>query len=370
MLSSARIPALLRAFLPRLTPATPQMHYETHVPAFLRFLREEEGARPHTVRNYRQELSRLARARVPLERQALLEFIGEGRQGPVAPATRNWRLMIVRRFTRYLVRQRLLAVDPVADLELVAVPRQRRAPVSLMGLRHGLKLLGRKGPAGARDGALVTLFFQTGLRLSEVHGLHFDQVHLRHGLLVDVVRKGGHVADIHLNDDATKALDAWLKVRGVSPGPLFPGSDATGTLARRTIQKRLERFGELAGVAGALHPHRLRHTYATELMRSGNGTELIRILMDHSSIATTQGYLHAVDSDLRRAVRRMPRLHQDLEPNDAKSGRHSAAEAQLHQRSSGNSGDPDDGASARNLRTEVELENTARTALDDGDRTL
>jgi site-specific recombinase XerC len=347
------------------------MHYDEHLPDFLRFLRDEEGARPNTLRNYRQVLTRLGAARVPLERQALLKFIGEGRHGPVAPATRNWRLMTIRRFMRYLVREHLLAVDPAADLALVAVPRQRRAPVSLVGLRHGLKLLARRGAAGARDRALVTLFFQTGLRLSEVHGLHVHQVHLRHGLLVDVVRKGGHVADIHINDDAAQAVDAWLKVRGDAPGPLFPGSDATGTLARRTIQKRLERFGELAGVAGALHPHRLRHTYATELMRSGNATELIRILMDHSSIVTTQGYLHAADSDLRRAVRRMPRLHQELEPREVATQRPTPAAAQRDHTRVGNSRiDPVDGVTARKLRTEVDLENISSTALDDGDRTL
>lgn len=159
---------------------------------------------------------------------------------------------------------------------------------------------------GVRDRALLALFYGTGIRASECAGLTQRDADLK-ALTVFVTGKGGHQRTVPFNEKVADALRLYAHVRGAAlPSAPFFVSRSGRAMSRGTTYERVRTAARLARIAKVVSPHRLRHTFATHLVRAGVGLVTIRDLLGHRLITSTQIYLHVTAQDLRAAADRHP----------------------------------------------------------------
>jgi len=159
---------------------------------------------------------------------------------------------------------------------------------------------------GIRDRALIALLYGTGIRASECSGLRQGNVDLK-AMTIFVVGKGGHHRTIPLNETTAAALQTYANVRGAAiPSAPFFVSRNRRALSRGAVYERVRSNARRARISKVVSPHRLRHTFATDLVRAGIGLVTIRDLLGHRLITSTQIYLHVTAQDLRNAADRHP----------------------------------------------------------------
>lgn len=197
--------------------------------------------------------------------------------------------------------------NPLAHFPKVKAP-SRKLPVVLdeRELRPLLAAPEADTVLGLRDRALLQLLYGTGIRASECAGLRESDVDLAQRT-VTVTGKGGHQRTVPLNDAVTGALDAYRQVRGVGPpqAPFFR-SRRRRPISRQLVYQRVQTYARRARIGRRISPHRLRHTFATHLMRAGVGLVTLRDLLGHRQITSTQLYLHVTAQDLREAAEKHP----------------------------------------------------------------
>lgn len=221
----------------------------------------------------------------------------------------NRTVTILRSFYRAIVAMGHLApgANPMAGFPTIkAAPR--KLPVTL-DLEQVERLLAGPDPRtvlGVRDRALLALLYATGIRASELATLRCGQVDLPR-LTIAVRGKGGHERTLPLNEQVAAVLADYVQARGPAlPGAPFFRSRRGRALSRGTVYERVRTWGLRARVGKPLSPHRLRHTFATHLVRAGVGLVTIRDLLGHRLITSTQIYLHVTAHDLRAAADRHP----------------------------------------------------------------
>jgi integrase/recombinase XerC len=152
-------------------------------------------------------------------------------------------------------------------------------------------------PLARRDSAILELLYASGLRVSELSGLDWPDLNLEARTL-RVMGKGGKERMVPFGKPAAEALARWLQVweevRDPSRGPSEPVFlNYRGTrLSARSVRRIIDRYVEKAALAAGVHPHTLRHTFATHLLEGGADLRTIQELLGHSSLSTTQRYTH------------------------------------------------------------------------------
>lgn len=281
----------------------------------------ERGCSVRTVASYRAELHQFAtflKARGVTEihgidREALSAYLAKPTSAgrPIAPGTHNRKIVVLKGFLGHLVATAGLASSPAEGLPWHRDLRRERPTLSATDVDRLTRAAetARQGWVRSRDAAIVAMLFNLGLRIAELVALDPPQLDLDHGLLLGVKRKGGLEMPLPLNASVRPLIARWLRdrerLRAQTPA-LFVARSG-GRLARRSIEARLARLGHEAGFAYRVHPHMLRHSFATELLRTGANLEVVRRLLGHSAIATTARYLHPGLAELRGAVERLGR---------------------------------------------------------------
>jgi integrase/recombinase XerD len=224
----------------------------------------------------------------------------------------NRQLVILKSFYRAMVAMDHLA--PEAN-PLVHFPKikstPRKLPVVLTSDEVTKLLLVPADDTilGLRDRAILTLLYGTGIRASECASLKEGEVDLDQEE-IRVTGKGGHQRRIPLNEKVVKALRLYRRVRGsVSPYVPFFQSRLGQGLSRNAIYERVRTHARRAQIPKAISPHKLRHTFASHLVKAGVGIVTIRDLLGHRQISSTQIYLHVTAHDLREAAKRHPIAH-------------------------------------------------------------
>lgn len=217
----------------------------------------------------------------------------------------NRQVTILRGFYRAIVAMGHLDADanPMAHM-----PKMKGAPVKLpvfLSEEEVERLIAQPRTdtvLGLRDRALLTLLYGTGIRATECSTLKDADVDLR-GATIRVVGKGGHERTIPLNGQVVRALRQYREARGgVTPAAAFFRSRGGGDLSRNAIYERVRTHAQKAKIHKPVSPHRLRHTFATHLVKRGVQLVTIRDLLGHRCISSTQVYLHTTAADLRRAA--------------------------------------------------------------------
>jgi integrase/recombinase XerD len=221
----------------------------------------------------------------------------------------NRAVVILRRFYRAMVAMGHLdyRANPLSGFPSIkAAPRKLPVTLSTEQVR---RLLAEPKPdtvIGLRDRAILALLYGTGIRASECASLRNGQVDLVQ-LTITVKGKGGHERAIPLNPQLAEVLRIYAEARGPAlPTAPFFRSRFGRLLSRGSIYERVRTWGQRSRVGFPLSPHRLRHTFATHLVRAGVGLVTIRDLLGHRLITSTQVYLHVTADDLRAAAARHP----------------------------------------------------------------
>jgi len=285
---------------------------------FARYLETERRASAHTLRAYLADLSQyaahLAEVNAPVvpSSPALVRGFVARAAAEAGPASLGRKLSTLRSFYAFLVREGLAPGNPA---RAVVSPRRPKRLPEVLPEEEVAALVEAPGegsdPVALRDRALLELLYASGLRVSELVGLDVDDVDLAEGL-VRVTGKRRKERIVPFGRAAGGALRRWLAegrpalTAGMRSGaPLFLNARG-GRLMQRSIARRLDRWVLAAGLPRHVHPHVLRHCFATHLL--GNGADLrgIQELLGHASLSTTQRYTHL---DWKRLAEVYDRAH-------------------------------------------------------------
>lgn len=270
------------------------------ISAFLDHLRIERRLSPRTVEAYRHDLISLDQHRAArelpgwdrLDTQHLRHFIASQHQQGLAPRSLQRLLSAIRSFYRFLQREGRAQQNPALDLR---APKAARPLPRTLDADLAAQLLDSPGEddwLGRRDQAMLELFYSSGLRLSELAGLDIADLDLQQGE-VRVTGKGNKTRVLPVGRMARRALQDWLSVRPASDQaaqPLFV-SQRGSALTPRAIQLRLRRHG-VERIGQHLHPHMLRHSFASHMLESSGDLRAVQELLGHADISTTQIYTH------------------------------------------------------------------------------
>jgi integrase/recombinase XerC len=265
---------------------------------WLQRLAQERHASVHTLDGYRRDLEKLLRhmQSLQLEQFAQLDpnlmrsFIAAQHRGGLAPSSLQRLLSSCRSLFRQLSREGLLAHNPLAG---VRGPKVRRKLPQVLDTDEAAALVevAGEGELNLRDRAMLELFYSSGLRLSELVGLRWLDLDLREGML-RVLGKGNKLRVVPVGRHAVSALNAWGTTTGMrAEAPVFPGRGGA-PISPRAVQLRLKTLALQLGSAKRLHPHLLRHTFASHMLESSGDLRAVQELLGHADIATTQIYTH------------------------------------------------------------------------------
>ncbi|OWV29677.1 tyrosine recombinase XerC [Halomonas campaniensis] len=255
-------------------------------------------ASPATVEAYRHDLAALCafteRRAVTdpaaLDTALLRAFLGSERSRGLAPRSLARRRAALSRFADYLVKQGVLVDNPVGLLRTPKQPSHLPRPVDVDALARFLDTPHDGSPLGVRDQAILELFYSSGLRLAELAALDLGDLQ---NSRVRVMGKGGKPRQVPVGRRAQQALAEWLGCRSVlapmSEQALFVGQRGQ-RLGHRAIQKRLAQLSVARGLPEHLHPHRLRHSFASHLLESSQDLRAVQELLGHANLSTTQIY--------------------------------------------------------------------------------
>ena len=278
---------------------------------YLDYLAIERGSSDNTVAAYGRDLSRyvawlgergvsepddVTRALVEEHVAALVE-VG------LAPSSVERALSAIKGFHRFMVTDEICSAFPTSDLPLPAKPARLPDVISVEDAERLLDQSFPQTPTGLRDHAILEVLYGCGLRASELCGLDVRAGQLDEGLL-RVFGKGDKERVVPLLGAALDALEAYLdRGRGALVGRR--PCDAVflnvrgGRLSRQSVHTIVERYGRVADIEG-LHPHTLRHSFATHLLEGGADLRVVQELLGHANIATTQLYTHVDRAHIRR----------------------------------------------------------------------
>jgi integrase/recombinase XerC len=266
------------------------------VEAFLRHFAAERAPSVHTLSAYRRDLEKLLGF---MEAEGMASFdvlspdrlrgmIAREHRGGLQPNSIQRLLSACRTLFRYLTREGQLAHDPAAA---VRGPKVRRKLPQVLDADEAKELVETNlgGTLAPRDSAMMELFYSSGLRLSELTQLRWGDLDLEDGQ-VRVLGKGSKTRILPVGRFAITALKGLATLGGAGPEqPVFKGRGGA-PISARAVQMRLAKLS--SGQTKRVHPHMLRHTFASHMLESSGDLRSVQELLGHADIATTQIYTH------------------------------------------------------------------------------
>ncbi|WP_083468444.1 tyrosine recombinase XerC [Stenotrophomonas pictorum] len=268
------------------------------VQAFLSYLRIERRMSAHTLDAYQRDLAALSQwceaqdlgDPQALSGDRLREFIAAEHRRGLAAKSLQRRLSACRSFYTWLLKNRAIATSPAAGLRAPKAPR--KLP-QVLDADEAVQLveLPTDAPLGLRDRALLELFYSSGLRLSELCALRWRDLDVASGLVL-VHGKGNRERAVPVGSHALAALQQWrCDSAGTAEKPVFPGRGG-GPITPRAVQIRIKQLAQRQGLFKHVHPHMLRHSFASHILESSGDLRGVQELLGHADIATTQIYTH------------------------------------------------------------------------------
>ena len=267
---------------------------------FIAYLNNERQYSPLTAENYTRDIRRLfqlagAAPLVELKSHHIRRYIaqlhGQGLSGKsLARMLSAWRS-----FYKYLMRDHECKTNPCIGLRAPKSARNLPQALSPDEAVHMVDIPTEEGLLAVRDKAMFELFYSSGLRLAELISLDVEPMlaDIRAGE-VRVIGKGSKTRIVPLGSHAIEALKEWLKVRmdlAKNNDALFINRNG-GRLSARSVQLRMKEWGIKQNINTGVHPHLLRHSFATHVLQSSGDLRAVQEMLGHASISTTQVYTH------------------------------------------------------------------------------
>ena len=284
--------------------ASPAKHKtaEAFLDAYLRELQALGNRSPYTIRNYRNDIGHFlawcdesGSDALTVNRQVFRTYLGGLREAGMVAASITRRTSTVHGFYKYLLREGATGKDLLYGVALPKRPRRLPKVLDPTVINALLAAPDLNTPQGLRDRAMLELLYGGGLRISELVGLDTGQVDLDYGGAI-VRGKGAKERVVVFGRPAIAALEAYLRdgrpalARGAEPA-LFLNRSGT-RLTARSAQTMIKHHALAAGILQDVHPHLLRHSFATHLLDGGADLRIVQDLLGHSSANTTQIYTH------------------------------------------------------------------------------
>lgn len=273
------------------------------IDGFLHHLATERRLSAHTVDNYGRDLHQCAEilrerqfdqwARVGANEVRLL-IATLHRRGKGGTTLQRF-LSSLRTFYRWLLREGKARDNPADGIRAPKSPRRLPKTLDVDQVSGLLNQSSGDDPLQLRDHAIMELIYSSGLRLAEVLSLDLNTLDFRDGSVV-VTGKGSKSRHLPVGAPALQAVQAWLKVRAsvaknAQEQALFISQRGT-RLSARSVQSRLSQLAKQRGLDQHLHPHMLRHSFATHMLESSGDLRAVQELLGHANLATTQVYTH------------------------------------------------------------------------------
>ena len=273
---------------------------ENLLPEYLEFLNFERGLSPLTRENYARDISQLIKladttALNDLQINHIRRFIAtlhaKGLGGKsIARMLSSWR-----GFFTFLVNRKGFTNNPVIGLR---APKSAKALPQALSIEQATKLVDIDGDdvLSVRDHAILELFYSSGLRLSELVNLDIDALDFSAGT-VQVTGKGNKTRIVPLGSHAIEAIKKWLLIRknmtlrDATSKPVFIGLQGR-RISARNIQYRLKEWSIKQSINSSVHPHMLRHSFASHVLQSSGDLRAVQEMLGHANISTTQVYTH------------------------------------------------------------------------------
>ena len=276
--------------------------------AFERYLRSEKQLSPHTVRNYLYEIHRAAEVifslpkGAPLDeydnrwitvnREQLQAVLSKLHRQGLSPRSLSLCLSSLKQFFEFLVREQAINTNPAKTLN---APKQAKPLPKNMDLDAVTHLLDIDADdhLSKRDKAIMELFYSSGLRLAELASLNVADIDFSQNE-VKVMGKGSKQRVLPIGKMAIEAINTWCDCRcdmvKAETGDALFVSQQGKRLSHRSIQLRMNKWGQAQSLSAKVHPHKLRHSFATHMLESSADLRAVQELLGHANLSTTQIY--------------------------------------------------------------------------------
>jgi len=280
--------------------------------SYINYLEVERNASPYTVRNYTTDLMgffdflrhKKISSLKEVDRNVLRGYLSHLMEQGLVRGSIARKLSAIRSFYRYLEREEILTANPVQETSSPKLDRRLPAFLTTDKIVRLLEAPDRATPQGQRDHAILELLYATGLRVSELVSLNLEQVNLN-TREIRVWGKGSKERIVLMGEPAASALTAYLN----QGRPELLGKKKTralflnrygGRLTQRSVQSSLQKYASMTGIGKRVHPHMLRHTFATHLLDGGADLRVVQELLGHASLSSTQIYTHVSKSQAKK----------------------------------------------------------------------
>ena len=287
---------------PGTSAATAASSLEKSTEAFLIYLRDVRQLSAHTLTNYRRDLANLQRycessgreSAEDLDEADIRQWVSQLHRRGLAGSSIQRSLSAARSLFNFLGRESGRPRNPAASVQAPRKPRKLPKTMDADQVKKYLAFEARSVTA-IRDRAMAEFFYSSGLRLAELVSVNVDDID-RPSQLVTVTGKGGKTRTVPVGSVAMAAIEQWLEIR-----PHYPDSDAERALftsargsriSERSVQARLKLQGRKSGMHQDVHPHMLRHSFASHMLESSGDLRAVQELLGHANISTTQIYTH------------------------------------------------------------------------------
>jgi len=270
---------------------------------FLLHLQNERQLSPHTLSNYQRDLRGIASHcdTVAVDGWSVLDakhvraYLATRHRQGIGGRSLARSLSTLRSFLRYLIREGQLKKNVAQGVQAPKAPRKLPEPLDVDEMTQLLSAAGDSNdPLLVRDNAMLELMYSSGLRLAELVSLNLGQIDLKDGS-VEVKGKGNKMRVVPVGRFAREAVVAWQQLRNRLANEdemaLFVGKRGA-RISPRTVQQRFRQRGIQQGIDSRVHPHKLRHAFASHLLESSGDLRAVQELLGHADIATTQIYTH------------------------------------------------------------------------------
>ncbi len=272
---------------------------------YISYLEVEKNRSPKTQENYKRYLDSFIRETgiskiSEITQEAVSDFRMKLSREEKKKITQSYYIIAIRNFLKYLIKRGMKVLSP----ETIDLPKTSRRDIEVLEYQELERLL--SAPKGddlrsLRDRAILETLFSTGLRLSELCSLN-RYINLERGE-ISVRGKGDKLRVVFLSKDAKEKLKAYLDKRPDAEEALFVSLSRSGKplgrVTQRSVERLVDHYAREVGIPKKVHPHQLRHSYATDLLINGADIRSVQELLGHANISTTQIYTHLTNKELR-----------------------------------------------------------------------
>ena len=286
------------------------------IDSFLNYLSVERGLAKNTINSYRQDLklyqqylnSQHLSSFLKINKTDITNFMLNQKEEGLSANSIARRLVAIKSFYRFLVRERIIKSDPTSLIETPKLWKKIPQTLSIAEVEALIQQPNLRDRQGIRDRAILDIMYSTGMRVSEVVNLKLDNVNLDMGF-VRCIGKGNKERIIPLGRHACLAIKRYIETARPNftkkkPSDYLFLNRFGERISRQSLWKIIKKYAKAARIKKQIRPHTLRHSFATHLLERGADLRSVQEMLGHSDISTTQVYTH-INKDRLKNIHRM-----------------------------------------------------------------